>query len=182
MSISIRWNSTNANFDGVTDVSAVANYQLDPAGNGDNSIECNLPDGTNIGIVTPVTAFQQIATTLGNEIIGKSASLERRFGVQVNDFLMLLAVLSLDAPPAAPPDVRSFYRGTELGAFTVMPTGSVTRFRAQPGSSPDQPGLIRSGQALTFDDNGEPVQPAITLLLRLIPIDDPREIAQLARR
>ena len=164
----------------------MANYQLDPAAEGDNSIVCNLPDGTNIGIVNLVAAFQRLQLPpgqgLGGEIVNKSAALERRFGVQVTDFFLALAQLSLDAVPATPPVVQTRWRGFALQSFTTMPTPSPARFRVQGDYGPSTPGMILTGQSLSFDDLGEPAAPAITLLLRLVPVVSPREFAVMARR
>ncbi len=185
MTIAIRWQSTAARFDGVTDVSAVpgVRYQRDPAD--DNTFVAVLPPGTNIGVVNPITLFRQLQQQppVGvGQVIPRSAALQRGFGVVVDDFLMMLGLASFTAAPAGAPTVDLQERdGTDLvPTYTVEATGDPTVFQWRCEASATEPSLIKTGQQISVDDGGEPAQ-TIELTLYLMPIEDPQNIVDLCK-
>lgn len=185
MSIAIQWRSTMARFDGVTDVSAVpgVRYQLDATPSGDGLIVATLPPGTNIGLVNPVDTLRQAQQRspegLG-KIIPRSTALQRGFGVVVDDFLVTLGLLDFTMAPGGLPTVQLQDRGVPLRPYTVETTLDPTAFQFRCDASATEPSLVQTGQAVTFDDGGEPAQ-TIALTLYLVPIEDPNSYVDICK-
>ena len=183
MTVAIRYVVASGVLDGVTDVSESATYSLDPAGDGTILAEV----AGDLGIINPVVALRDIqrpinAGGLGNQIVKKSAAVQRGFGVALDDFLVAGGVIRYTAVPAASPSVELADRGTTLRPFTVdVSTGAPEEFIFGCDLGAEEPALVLTGQSLNFLQVAMAPAQALEVLLYLVPVDNPDGYIQFCR-
>lgn len=173
MSVAIRYVAPSAILDGVTDISVISRYSLEA----DGTILAAVPG--NIGIINPVAALRQIQRPiaeggLGNQIVPKSAAVQRGFGQALDDFLVAGGVIRYTNVPGGTPDVELNDRGTNLRAFTVaVATGAAQEFIFGCDQGPSEPALVLTGQSLSLLQIAMAPAEALEVLIYLVPVDDP---------